>query len=530
MVRCAQVSPLSGGSRDLTPPKLINAVPKNASVNFSGKIIELQFDEYVQLKNIQSQFIVTPGLSEMPEIAAKGKKVLIKLKTDLAQNTTYRFYFGNSIADMHESNAISNFEYVFSTGDYIDSSFIAGNVFNADNLKPEKDIIIGLYDVNEISDSLPYKTKPLYFTKSTAAGDFRITYLPEKTKYNVFAFADKNNNMLYDGEAEAIGFLNVNAETRVDSALKIYLFKQAPAKLFIKKAASLYYGIAYIVYNKEVFNKARAYNTSEQNYIYSPESTNDTCEVRFHSIYDTLKLIIEHGSISRKDTVNISVLSRQKHDILKNKNKLTLTLDPLQNGLMPYYLNPEIVFNKWQDTLKVDKNKIKLVSKTDSLIKSESVISFKSVNRFELKNKLKQGHEYKLVIEKGAFCSVDSTISDSLVLSFKISEKELYGQVKAVLFFPKKENYIVQLLNLQEKVVAEKHISISLSDASEQTIEFNTILPGQYFLKVIEDVNGNKKWDSGDFNLKKQPETIFFNTQSVKIMADWDAEIEWKIN
>ena len=40
----------NGRTKDTQPPKLIEAVPLNASVNFTAKTIEFKFDEFVQVK------------------------------------------------------------------------------------------------------------------------------------------------------------------------------------------------------------------------------------------------------------------------------------------------------------------------------------------------------------------------------------------------------------------------------------------------------------------------------------------------
>ncbi|HRD40548.1 MAG TPA: Ig-like domain-containing protein, partial [Bacteroidia bacterium] len=94
MWRCAQVAPLTGGQRDSQAPKLLNAIPQNISLNFKAKFIELTFDEYIQVKDIANQLVITPQLKNQPEVEAKGKKVIINLSyTELLPNTTYRFFF-----------------------------------------------------------------------------------------------------------------------------------------------------------------------------------------------------------------------------------------------------------------------------------------------------------------------------------------------------------------------------------------------------------------------------------------------------
>ena len=119
--QCAQITPLTGGKKDILPPKLIEAIPNNASTNFISNKIELKFDEYVSLKDLSNQLIITPQTNQLPDIQAVGKSIKILFNEALLPNTTYKLSFGNSIVDMRESNPLSNVEYVFSTRNIVDS-------------------------------------------------------------------------------------------------------------------------------------------------------------------------------------------------------------------------------------------------------------------------------------------------------------------------------------------------------------------------------------------------------------------------
>ena len=95
------------------------------------------------------------------------------------------------------------------------------------------------------------------------------------------------------------------------------------------------------------------------------------------------------------------------------------------------------------------------------------------------------------------------------------------------LFFPKKENYIVILLNDKEQIVNETMVEFSLNSTSEKIIAYKNLLPGNYFIKIVEDINKNGHFDTGDYFLNKQPETIFVNQTAIKLLAGWEIENEW---
>lgn len=527
--RCAQVSPLTGGERDTQAPKLLVSLPLNASLNFKGRSIELKFDEYVQVRDISNQLVVTPQTKEMPEVEAMGKRITVKFNEDLLPNTTYRLFFGNAIADMHEANIFSNFEFVFSTGNVIDSLFIKGRVSNAFNLKPENEVMVGLYGESE-TDSVVYKKKPMYFTKTAENGSYKLSYLP-KSKFKTFAFTDKNKNLMYDGGEEAVAFYDTKVETGLDSIINHKTFKEESPKLFLKKAASPFYGVAYITYNKAQANVVTAYYKNQESDISAVNNINDTCKIYYRNIFDTLKLLIAHPERKITDTISILVSSKERYERLKAEKKHVLSIEvkPTEAGRVDYFGNPALVFNNWMDDKGYDVSKMIFQYKTDSLIKTGLQLSKQTSNSFSIGNKLVPGAAYDIILNKGAFKTMIGTESDSVKITFKTSEASDYAKLNAKLMLPKKENYIVQLISDNEAVIAEQYIEMSLTSSAEQMLKFKNLLPGNYFLKVIEDKNQNKKWDTGNILLQKQPETIYFNALAIKLLADWDSETEWKV-
>jgi hypothetical protein len=203
---CAKMGSMSGGIKDVDPPVLLSSKPANYSVNFKSQKIELVFDEFIQLKNVNQELIISPPLPKKPDVRLKEKSIIIDLKNDLRENTTYTLNFGKAIADNNEGNPLTNFEFVFSTGSYLDSLSVKGHIVNAFNLQPSKDpFIVGLYDQTE--DSVPIKTIPVYVGKTDEKGRFRINNLKADT-FKVFALKDLNYNLRFDLPTEEIAFLD----------------------------------------------------------------------------------------------------------------------------------------------------------------------------------------------------------------------------------------------------------------------------------------------------------------------------------
>jgi hypothetical protein len=521
--KCAQVAPLNGGKRDIDPPKLLEAIPANRTINFNSDQIVLKFNENIKLQDLPNQLFVSPKLSFDPDIEADGKKITISFKKQaLLPNTTYRFYFGKAVIDMTEGNAIPNFEYVLATGNTIDSLKIKGTIINAFNNKPESDITIGLYNKTVEIDSLPYKISPNYITRTSQNGSFQFANLPY-TIYKVFGFLDKNKNYLYDGDAEKISYYGTDLDLKSDTTIKLSLFKEEPAKVYVKKINSPYFGFTQIILNKKSFLSLNSVNKADEKNIYetNPGIEKDTLSFYYKNIKDTLPLILKNISFKKIDTIKVQL---PKTNALKKNFTFTTNAS---TGKLPLQKPLQIRFINWMDTNRTTISKIKLTSKTDSLINLEKLnYKWLNITTLEIGNKLKQGIRYSLKVDTNAFFDENGIKNDSLKQEFETENENELGKLSLKLLFNKKQGYLIQLIDQQEQIVKEKFISFSLSGSNATTIDFTNVTPGTYQIKIVFDDNENKKWDTGNIISKIQPEHVFIHPKPIKILSDWEIEEE----
>src|SRR5688500_18910931 len=119
---CANIIPPQGGPRDSLPPVLLQATPPDSTTNFRGNRIELEFDEFVDIRDLPQNSIWSPTFETPPAISVKLRTVTIKFDREMPEpNTTYTIQFGNALRDFNEGNILPNFTYTFSTGPVIDS-------------------------------------------------------------------------------------------------------------------------------------------------------------------------------------------------------------------------------------------------------------------------------------------------------------------------------------------------------------------------------------------------------------------------
>jgi hypothetical protein len=221
---CANIIPPSGGPRDSLPPQLISAIPKDSSFNTQTKKIVLTFDEYVEVKGITENLVVSPLPKNMPFVESKLKTVTIKLKDSLEPNTTYTFDFGNSIVDINEGNPSKNFTYTFSTGNTIDSNSFSGKVVLAETGKVDSTLIAVLY--KNTNDTAVFKERPRYIAKLNGDGTFKFKNLP---KGNFALFAIENDyTKKYDDSTKTFAFADslISIGSNNKAAL-LYAYKEA---------------------------------------------------------------------------------------------------------------------------------------------------------------------------------------------------------------------------------------------------------------------------------------------------------------
>ena len=200
---CAKMSSPTGGPKDTEPPVPLRSSPVNYSTNFNGQKFIVEFDEFVDLKNVNQELLVSPPVPNRPKVVMRGKKMVVRINNDLADSTTYNFNFFNAVTDLNEGNILYNFQFEFSTGDTFDSTYCGGQITDAFTRQPLKDVKILLY--RQFADSTPRTQKPECIGRTNEDGYFIVPNMKAEPYY-VFALRDLNNNNLFDMPNESIAF------------------------------------------------------------------------------------------------------------------------------------------------------------------------------------------------------------------------------------------------------------------------------------------------------------------------------------
>lgn len=502
---CAKRGRPSGGPKDEEKPLFVIANPPYESLKFSAKKIKITFNEYIKLKDVNKQLVVSPPLKYPPLISPQGtasKFITIQILDTLQPNTTYTFNFGNSVQDNNEGNILERFKYVFSTGDYIDSLTTKGSVKDAYDKKVADDIKLLLYKIDSsFTDSIVYKRKPDYVTSTLDTSLYDFSNLHEG-KYMLIALKQKNSNYIFNPKEDKIGFLSDTVYLPKDSLIQtpISIFKEILPYTFKRgKEASkgrLFFGYEGDAQDMKVQLLSKVPEDFRSITKFEPEK--DTLNFWHSPIEaDSLNFIVSNKEII--DTVTVK---------LRKKKMDSLTLTPSVRSALE--LKDTFYITSNNPIIKLDTSKVSLVDRDTLNVAYQSYVSKKD-NTFGFIFDKKYKQKYTLSILPKGIKDIFNQENDTLTYSFITKDIEDYGVINLQVNNPNSHNLIVELRLKSDQLVYRRFINNS------STVEFPLLPPSEYQIRVIIDTNNNKKWDTGNYLTKTQPEEIIYYEGLLKI-------------
>ena len=589
---CAKVGSPTGGPKDETPPEVTLSVPANKAVNSKSGELEITFSEFIALKNLNDELVISPPLKEKPVTRIRNKTLVIDLNDELRDSTTYTLNFGNAIADNNEGNLLPDFEFVFSTGPVIDSMAVAGSALNAFNLKPEKEkITVMLYD--NLSDSAPYRDLPLYITKTSSEGKFAINNIRPGI-FRLFALKDVNNNLKFDIPDEMIGFCDTSiiisslsvqkikfikdssllktkikspekggaapADTSKTDSVKfsgkelyavnadLFLFTEEDMRQSIIAKERERRELLTFAFNRPLFDSIRIVPlnfTAARWYLQDLSPNRDTARIWITDTSligrDTLSLALTYTTtdsarnyIIRTDTVILRFRPKDSKGSPGRKSKegailqdsifLQLLSNIRKQSVVD--LNQSILIISPGPVSSHDINKFHLTRIEDSLQYVQKItLADDSSSLYNIRFSVDwmENSSYKLLVEPGAVTDIYRTTNDTLEIDFRTQKSDYYGQI--ILSYDSSElPLVVQLIDEKENKVTEKYLTES------GQVAFDYLPPKKYRFKAILDRNNNRKWDTGNYLSRLQPEKVIYYPGLIDVRSNWDIEISWNVH
>lgn len=559
-----------GGPKDITPPRPQRSIPDANSLNYKKNRIDIIFDEIVQVQNTFDNIIISPPQKQAPTVKAIGKKISVELQDTLKDETTYTIFFGDAIVDNNEHNVLSGYSFSFATGESIDTLKMSGTLIDAATLNPIAGVMVGIH--SDLSDSA-FTSKPFdRITKTDKNGNFSITNI-RSGKYRIYALDDVGNNYRFNMPDEKIAFsdsifepsasTNVVADTVYrDSVVKLSTGKYDTLRLadtVIRKSDVRYSPDSIVLrafvedyYNQYVVKSLRPdvrhftiyFNAPNKELprmeginfdigkgvVVEPNTRGDTIDywLKDSALWaiDTLKLRLTymkmdstHNLVEQTDTISLrSQKRRAKSD--KNSTQEFLTLISNAKGSVNYFDTIEISIPTPAEMDMV--KKISLQRRVDTIWQPQksAITAIDSVGRrYRVAATLQPSQTYRLVVDSAYFRDIYGNVNKGTTFDFTVKSKDVYASLTLEMgVFTGKE--IIELIDKNERVIRR-------AIADKQKVRFDNLDAGTYYARLFVDLNGNGKYDVGNFAEKRQAEPVYYYSKSFELRQMWDNEEYW---
>ena len=518
---CAKRGSPTGGPVDSIPPVLINASPKINSTNFDSKEIRLTFDEFVKLDKVEEQLIISPPIDkssyEVKPLSGVTKKVFLEFIDSLETETTYSINFGNSIKDNNEGNPLTFFSYTFSTGETIDSLYVRGNISDAFDRDTDNYISIHLYRIDSVfNDSIIFNNRPTYVSNSLDSTSYQFKNIKEG-KYLIVAIKDIDNNYFFDPFYDKIGFIDSLITLPQDSIINFKLFKEETSLIWDKPHFINSEKIGFGYYGKLDLKNIKIESSIPDSvqYTYTKERESDTLIFWLSkNSFDSLNF-----NLIEKDTTKLVTV---KFDRAKDTLIDSLNISPKTANVIhlkeTFKLSSNIPLKKIEDSLIT-------IRDIDSLIIPFTTSINDNLDQIEIEFEVSPSDNYRLFILPEAIKDIRGVSNDTLQYNVVSQTLEDYGNVYLDVVRNSESKFILHMIDSNGDIIREfKNVNL------DTTYNFDYVRPGKYTFRLIEDVNNNDKWDTGNYLKKVKPESVYYFSKELEVRANWDLNETFNLN
>ncbi len=539
--KCANPSNPTGGPKDTIPPTVVEMFPPNKTLNFKSSKIEISFDENINADRLRQNLVITPSYEGKYKHIVRKNSLTVEFEEGFDDSTTYTLNFFNGVGDITEKNPVVNLIYVFSTGDFLDSLKINGVVTELISQKPEKEIVVGLY---QFTDSLDFLSdKPKYFTKADEEGFFQIENIKRDT-YKLFAFKDKNSNLSFNPESEAYAFLadSIYITENIDS-VKLFTteINVSNLRLISRRPFGRYFEIRY---TKPIKNyDFQILNNQDIDYLYH-QLVNDDNVIRFYNEYKLTETDSLYTIITALDTVNqklVDTLAIKFNDTRTKQDEFTYQIEGKNIQPAIDTVNFKVLFNK--PLLAFNSDSIKILGDTllkivpdqfsTTLNKSRTSLTVKfpikwKIYEDSIKNIIRNINDsididdynlttFNIIFNSATFVSIENDSSNILVNKINKLVPEKYGTI-ILKASTEKPSYFIQLVD------SKLNVKETIYNKSEYT--FKRLKTGEYTFRVLIDQDGDGVWSPGNLLENKSPEPIIYYNSSTSVRPNFEIYIK----
>jgi len=512
---CASVGSPEGGPKDVQPPRLTESFPQNQALQVSGNTVRLEFDEEIKLKDLNRQLIITPNVNNTFKSKVSKNSLELEFEKPFEANTTYFINFRDAVEDLTESNKAANLSLTFSTGSYLDSGRVSGNVRDLYTNLEQKKINVVLYALDTTTIR---KHKPVYFTQTDNKGNYQIQNVKEG-EYRLYAHQDRNGNMIYDNDNERIAYLpaavKVTAQTPPVDLLTLRIDTKRPLVESSNKFVEEYR----MQYNEGL--KAIAISQLGTTNTPAPFVTLADKKGSTITLYPTTEnasnryIITATDSANnvKTDTVNVAFEGKKAP---RPGDAFSLKV---QNGQLSKDTPLDLTF----------KVPIKLLQPVGAITLVEDSVNSKNLNFpqdlklnatatvLSITTPLKAKKTVQIILDTTKVVPVSGDRFRKQVTKLEISNKTTVGGISGKINTSYKR-YWVEIINKANEIVYVLD--------TPKALELDRLNPDTYSIRIKIDEDNNGIWREGNADLTTVPEKIYHYPATIEVRVDWTIEIK----
>jgi hypothetical protein len=222
-------------------------------------------------------------------------------------------------------------------------------------------------------------------------------------------------------------------------------------------------------------------------------------------------VISENGTVL--DTLTYRTASKMPFNLT-----LTALREPTARGWRIISSRPVAQVDSARAVLKVD----------TAVVPLTAVLNDSARRAIDLVLKAQPGKDVSLVLYPKAVMAVMGGTNDTTTLHFGTPGPRSLGKLKVDLApdsgIAIPGPFILQLITAKGAQVREVPMP-----AMPFSAHWTGLVPGSYTLKMIQDRNGDGRWNTGSFIPPVQPEQVFLLRDPVVVRAGWSVETTWKL-
>ena len=130
---------------------------------------------------------------------------------------------------------------------------------------------------------------------------------------------------------------------------------------------------------------------------------------------------------------------------------------------------------------------------------------------------------FKLTIDSACIQGLYGLHNNRIETTLKFSPLNMYSTLTVNVANPK-PGYTVRLHETSGKVIRTGKLE-------NGSVDFFLLKPATYYVSMFDDVNGNGKWDTGEYEEKRHAESVWYIKRSWVLKQDWTHETDlWYVN